>query len=126
MSTTLQEVLWFAVSTFFLFAYLVVLFQIVVDLFRDNSLPGWAKAIWIVALVFLPMLTALVYLVLRGRDMGHRQAVATRETQAEAEAYIRRVAGTSPAEQIAQANQLLKEGAITDQEFVALKAKALS
>lgn len=126
MSNNFWEFLWLIISTFFLFAYLIVLFQIVVDLFRDRELGGFAKALWIIALVFVPMLTALAYIIVRGGGMGRRQAAAQREAQAEAESYIRNIAGTSPAEQIARAQSLLKDGTITDQEFAALKAKALA
>jgi len=126
MSNNFWEFLWLIISTFFLFAYLIVLFQIIVDLFRDQKLGGFAKALWIIALVFVPMLTALAYCIVRGAGMGRRQAAAQREAQAEAESYIRNVAGTSPAEQIARAQSLLKDGTITEQEFAALKAKALA
>jgi hypothetical protein len=126
MSANFWEFLWLIISTFFLFAYLIVLFQVVVDLFRDRELGGVAKAIWIIALIFLPMLTVLAYLIARGGGMAQRQQAASRQVQADAESYIRNVAGTSPAEQIAKASALLKDGTITEQEFATLKAKALA
>lgn len=125
MSNSFWEFLWLILSSFFLFAYLIVLFQIIVDLFRDRQLGGFAKALWIIALVFVPMITALAYIIFRGGGMGRRQVAAQHEAQAEAESYIRNVAGTSPAEQIAKAQSLLKDGTITEQEFATLKAKAL-
>lgn len=125
MSNNFWEFLWLILSSFFLFAYLIVLFQIIVDLFRDRQLGGFAKALWIIALVFVPMITALAYIIFRGGGMGRRQVAAQHEAQAEAESYIRNVAGTSPAEQIARAQALLKDGTITEQEFATLKAKAL-
>src|SRR5690349_10995393 len=117
MSNNFWEFLGLIISSFFLIAYLIVLFQIIVDLFRDRELGGFAKALWIIALVFVPMLTALAYIIVRGGGMGRRQVAAQREAQAEAESYIRNVAGTSPAEQIARAQSLLKDGTITEQEF---------
>jgi hypothetical protein len=126
MSNNFWEFLWLILSTFFLFAYLIVLFQIIVDLFRDRNLGGFAKALWIIALVFVPMLTALAYIIVRGGGMGRRQVAAQREAEAEAESYIRNVAGTSPAEQIARARSLLQDGTITEAEFATLKAKALA
>jgi hypothetical protein len=125
MSNNFWEFLGLIISSFFLIAYLIVLFQIIVDLFRDRELGGFAKALWIIALVLVPMITALAYIIVRGGGMGRRQAAAQREVQAEAESYIRNVAGTSPAEQIARAQSLLKDGTITEQEFATLKAKAL-
>lgn len=126
MSSSFWEFLWLIAWSFFIISYLIVLFQIIVDLFRDREMGGFARAIWVIALIFLPMLTAIVYLLIRGQGMGQRQAQAGREAQAEAESYIRTVAGTSPAEQIARASSLLKEGVITMDEFNTLKAKALS
>jgi len=126
MSSSFWEFLWLILSAFFLLTYLIVLFQIIADLFRDRSLGGIARAIWIIALIFVPMLTALTYLIVRGQGMGRRQAQELDASRAVAETYIRRVAGTSPAEQITQARALLAEGAITDEEFKALKAKALA
>lgn len=126
MSSNFWEVLWLILSTFFLITYLIVLFQIIVDLFRDREIGGFARAIWVIALIFLPMLTALAYLLTRGSGMGRRQIQATQEARAEAETYIRNVAGTSPAEQIARASSLLKEGVISEAEFNTLKAKALA
>jgi hypothetical protein len=126
MSSSFWEFLWLILSSFFLLAYLMVLFQIVADLFRDRSMGGIAKALWIIALIFVPMLTALIYIILRGAGMGSRQAARVEQMQAEADDYIRDVARTSPADQIARANSLLREGTITEQEFQALKAKALA
>ena len=61
------------VSTFFFIAYLIVLFQVVVDLFRDSEMGGGSKVIWLIGLIFLPVLTALVYILARGRGMADRQ-----------------------------------------------------
>jgi hypothetical protein len=117
---------WLMIYSFLFIAYLMVMFQIIIDLFRDPDTSGWVKAVWIVALIFLPVLTALVYLVVRGRGMAQRQVAEVQRSQEQADDYIRRVAGTSSAEQIAQAKTLLDSGAITPQEFDTLKAKALA
>ncbi|WP_407320375.1 hypothetical protein UQW22_07960 [Isoptericola halotolerans] len=119
---------WFWLLTwwFFLVMYLVILFQIIGDLFRDRHLSGWWKALWLIALVVLPFLTALVYLIARGRGMAHRHAERLTNAQEETEAYIRDVAGTPATSQIADAKALLDSGAIDEREFAALKAKALA
>lgn len=118
---------WFIISFFLLMAYLVVLFQVITDLFRDRDTSGWVKAVWVFFLVFLPMLTALIYLIVRGKGMTERSVAAARSAQADAEAYIRSVsAGAgSPADEITRAKALLDSGAIDQAEFDALKAKAL-
>ncbi len=113
-------------STFLFVAYLFVLFQIITDLFRDHEMGGVAKAIWIIALVFLPMLTAIVYIITRGRGMAARQQAAVSRMKSESENYIRQVAGRSPAADIAEAKALLDAGTITPPEFERLKAKALA
>lgn len=119
------DLMWLILSTFVFVAYLLILFQIVSDLFRDSELGGGSKALWLIALIFLPMLTALVYVVVRGTGMAKRQRAALERSKSEAEDYIRHVAGKSPAEQIADAKALLDAGTITQEEFAKLKAKAL-
>ncbi len=113
-------------STFIFVAYLIVLFQIVVDLFRDTEMGGGSKVLWIVGLIFLPVLTSLIYILARGRGMAGRQSAAVGRARADAEAYIRDVAGRSPADQIATAKALLDAGTINADEFARLKAKALA
>jgi Short C-terminal domain/Phospholipase_D-nuclease N-terminal len=120
------DIVWLILSTFVFVAYLLVLFQILVDLFRDHELGGGFKALWIIGLIFLPVMTALVYIVARGRGMAERARAAAQRAKSEADAYIRDVAGKSPADQIATAKTLLDAGTITPDEFARLKAKALA
>jgi hypothetical protein len=121
------DLVWLMFGTFFFISYLMILFQVVADLFRDSKLGGVAKGAWIVALVFLPLLTALAYVITRGRGMAERQRAVEERTKADAEAYIRQVAGgPSPADQIASAKKLLDAGTISQEEFARLKAKALA
>jgi len=119
---------WFGllIYWFLFFAYLVILFQILTDLFRDRALSGWWKAVWIVFLVILPFLTALVYVIARGSGMAERQLSAVKAAKADTDSYIREVAGKSPAEHISDAKALLDAGVIDDAEFAQLKAKALA
>lgn len=118
---------WLLVWGFVFISYLMVLFQVVVDVFRDRSLSGAARAFWVVALIIVPFLTTVVYLITRGADMNKRQLADAAQSRAAADDYIRSVAGsTDPAEQIARAKGLLDSGAISADEFNALKAKALA
>ena len=109
-------------------AYLMVVFSIIADLFRDDTLNGWLKAIWILFLIFVPFLTALVYLIARGSGMQKRSIAQAEALRSAQDAYIRQTAGggSSAADDIAQAKSLLDSGAITQAEFDALKAKALA
>ena len=111
---------------FLLFAFLMVLFYIFSDLFRDHTTSGWVKAIWIILLIIFPPITALVYLIARGKGMQERALAEAQEVKKAQDAYIKNVAGADPAEQIAKAKQLHDQGVIDDAEFATLKAKALS
>lgn len=120
------DVIGFIIVSFVLIAYLMVMFTIVIDLFRDPDTHGGVKAVWIVCLIFLPVLTSVVYLIARGRGMAERQVAATGRAQQATDDYVRSVAGTSPADQITQAKVLLDAGTISQAEFDQLKAKALA
>ena len=128
MTNDFGEVLLWSFWFFIWIAALMVWFRCVWDLFSDQTLSGWGKAGWAILLIFVPWLGALIYLIVRGRSMGERQAAALAERQAQQAHYIKQVAGggASPAEQIANAKALLDSGAITQSEFDALKAKALA
>jgi hypothetical protein len=119
---------WIVVWCFLFVAYLMVLFYILTDLFRDRELSGWWKAVWVIFLIFVPFLTALVYLIARGNGMSERSAASVRQAQGEQDAYIRQVTGggTSAADSIANGKALLDDGTITQSEFNSLKAKALA
>lgn len=120
------DIVWLMVSTFFFIAYLFILFQVVIDLFRDTELAGGYKVLWMIGLVFVPVLTAAAYIIARGEGMSHRQRATLEKTKSETDAYIRGVAGKSPADQISDAKALLDAGTITQDEFARLKAKALA
>jgi hypothetical protein len=119
------DIIWFIIVTFAFVAYLMVLFSILSDLFRDKGTGGFEKAVWVIALIFLPFLTALIYLIVRGHGMAERNVKAAQDMQAAQDAYIRDVAGSTPADQIHKAKDLLDSGAISQAEFDAIKAKAL-
>ncbi|WP_347345292.1 SHOCT domain-containing protein [Microbacterium sp.] len=119
------DLIWWFLWAFIFVAYLMTLFSIIGDIFRDRSLSGFAKAVWFIFLIFVPILTALVYLIARGGGMAERDAETVRRYKSAQDDYIKSVAGTSPADQIAQAKSLLDSGAISQAEYDQLKAKAL-
>lgn len=120
------DVFWLIIMSFAFAAYLILLFWIFTDLFRDRGTSGWVKAVWVVFMFVLPLLTSLVYLIVRGGGMAQRSARAAKETEEAQNAYIKEVAGTNTATQIADAKRLLDEGTITAQEFEQLKSRALA
>jgi len=124
------DIIWYMLTIFVFVAYLMVLFRIISDLFSDHELAGGWKAVWIIALIFAPFLSALVYLIARGRGMAERQIARMQQVQSETNAYIQQVAGSgggkSSAQQIADSKALLDSGTVTQDEFNTLKAKALA
>jgi hypothetical protein len=120
------DVVWFILITYALVALLMVMFSIITDLFRDKETSGWVEAVWIIALVFLPIVTSLVYLIARGKSMAERSTRRAEEMKQAQDAYIREVASKStPTDQIAQARAMLDAGIISETEYERLKEKAL-
>ncbi|MEN2740033.1 SHOCT domain-containing protein [Microbacterium sp. X-17] len=119
------DLIWWFLWIFVFVAYLFALFAIIGDLFRDHKLNGWWKAVWIIFLIFVPFLTALIYLIARGRGMAERSQKEMRQVQQAQDDYIKQVAGASPSEEIAKAKSLLDAGTITQAEYDQIKAKAL-
>jgi len=118
---------WLLVWSFFMVMYLMILFQVIKDIFRDNTMNGWLKALWFVFLLVAPFLSLLIYTIARGRGMAERQAAEMRGARAEADEYIQAGAGRrAPAEEIASAKNLLESGVIDEAEFGRLKEKALA
>ncbi len=127
MWNTFWDFLWTTIVIFAFIAYLMILFNILVDLFwRDHKTSGWIKAVWVIFLIVLPYLTALVYLIARGTGMAERAREQAMQAKQETDEYIKQAAGRSPAQEIADAKNLLETGAISQAEFETLKAKALS
>ena len=121
------DLIWWFLWIFAFTAYLFALFAIIGDLFRDHKLSGWWKAVWIIFLIFVPFLTALIYLIARGNGMAERSQKEAKQYQAATDQYIRQTVGAaSPSDEIAKAKALLDSGTITQAEYDQLKAKALA
>jgi hypothetical protein len=114
---------WFIFISWAFVAYVMVMFSILGDIFRDRDMSGVAKAVWVLALVFVPFITALVYLATRGGDMAERSMRGSAMHRQQQDDYIREVAGkTSAADQITQDRALFDAGVISQSEYDALKA----
>ncbi|WP_413251317.1 SHOCT domain-containing protein [Tomitella gaofuii] len=121
------ESIWLIIVVFAFVCYLMVLWTIITDLFRDHKLSGWWKAVWVICMFIFPLLTALVYLVARGQGMAERQREAITAAKTAQDDYIRNVVQqTGPAQQIADAKALLDDGTISQDEFDTIKSKALA
>ena len=111
---------------FFAFVILIwLLITVFADIFRRRDIGGGMKAIWIIFVIVLPYLGVLIYLIAEHNGMADRSEAQMKQIKSQQDAYIQSVAGSSPADQIAQAKSLLDSGAISQAEFDALKAKAL-
>ena len=123
----LADMLWSMIAFFFLVILLWILFGVILDIFRSDDLSGGMKAVWCLFILVVPWLAVFIYLIARGRGMGERQVARVQRQQAQMDAYVRETAGGGgPADEIAGAKALLDSGAITQEEYEALKAKALS
>jgi divalent metal cation (Fe/Co/Zn/Cd) transporter len=124
---TFGNIIWFIIVVFFFTMYLMILFSVIGDLFRDHETSGWVKALWILFFLVAPFLSLLIYLIARGKGMQERALAANQAQKAAFDSYVQSTASTgNPADQIAKAKELLDAGTISQEEFDALKAKALS
>jgi hypothetical protein len=113
--------IWFVVVCIWAYVWILI------DVFRDHTMNGWAKAGWVILLIVLPLLGALIYLIVRGGSIASRESQRMIETQQAQAEYVRSVAGAGSAStEIERGQALLASGAITQAEFESLKAKALA
>ncbi|BCL18399.1 SHOCT domain-containing protein [Streptomyces tuirus] len=123
----LLSVFWSMLLFFLWIMWFVLLFRVVVDIFRDDDMNGWAKAGWLVLTVLLPFLGVFVYVIARGKGMGRREIAQARAQQEAFDARIRQAAGTegrtSSVDELAKLSEIRDRGGITDDEF--RKAKEL-
>ena len=117
------SIVWIVVWSFLFIAYLMIFFRIITDLFSDHEVSGWVKAIWIIALIFVPFLTALIYLIARGQGMRERSIKEQLDLKQASEDYIHQVATSTPTDELHKLNDLRQQGAISQEEFDRLKAK---
>lgn len=123
---TFGDLLLLVFEMFLFVVWIWILFAIISDLFRNHEMSSWTKAIWIVLLVFIPYLSALVYLIVYHNDMRERQLRAGAEAKRAAEEYIRAAAHVSPAEELQKLHELVDKGALTEAEYARAKEKLLA
>jgi hypothetical protein len=119
------SMLWF----FLFFIWIYMLIVVFGDIFRSDDLSGWAKALWTIFVIVLPYLGVFVYLIARGGKMAQRNVESQQRSQQDLDQYVRSVAGSGGSSVAAELEQLAKlrdQGTITEEEFAALKSKALA
>ena len=120
------DLLLLVVEIFLFVVWIWILFTIISDIFRDHEMSGWAKALWILFLVFIPFLTGLVYLIVRGSGMCDRAIKAQTDAKKHFDEYVREQAHASPADELHKLNDLREKGALSQEEFDQAKSKLLA
>lgn len=120
----LGDALLTVLAIFFFVIWIWILITILMDLFRDHEMSGWAKAAWVFFLIFLPFLTALVYLIVRGPGMRQRAISEQVEAKKQFDQYVQQTAaGASPVDELKKLDEMKKSGSISDEDYEKLKAK---
>jgi len=124
---TFGQALLTVLEIFLFAAWLMLLFSIIGDLFRDHGLSGWGKAAWVLFLIFVPFLAALIYLIARGGGMRERALQQQQLAQKQLDTYVRQTAGGgSAADELTKLAKLHDDKKISDQEFEQAKAKIVA
>jgi ABC-type transport system involved in cytochrome bd biosynthesis fused ATPase/permease subunit len=128
-SYPLLNVFWTMFEFFLWVIWIWILITVFIDIFRSHDLSGWAKALWFLFVLFIPLIGVLVYLIARGGSMHERAAAQARRQDAEFRSYVQQAASSSPAstaDQLAKLADLRDRGVISAEEFEREKAKTLS
>jgi len=124
---TFGQALLVVLEVFLFAAWIVILFTILTDLFRDHELSGWAKAGWVIFLIFVPFLAALIYLIARGDGMRERSIRHEQEIRGQVNEYIRETAqGSTAADELTKLAKLHDAGKLTDAQYEDAKAKVIT
>jgi ABC-type transport system involved in cytochrome bd biosynthesis fused ATPase/permease subunit len=123
---TLGDALLTVLEIFLLVIWFWILITILADLFRDHELSGWWKAVWVFFLIFVPFLTALIYLIARGHGMRERAIKEQADAQRHFDQYVRQTAGTSPVDELHKLSELKDKGAISQEEYDKMKARVVA
>jgi len=126
LATSFLTFFWSLLVIFFMVVYFLILFRVIVDLFRRHDASGWKKAAWVLFILVFPFVSVFAYLIVNGQHMGERDMAQIAQAQQQLDQHVREVSAASSADEIAKAHALLDKGAITQAEFDQIKAKALA
>jgi hypothetical protein len=120
--------LFWSMMIFFLwFAWIMLVFRVIMDVFRNDEMGGFAKALWLIFVIIVPWFGVLIYLLANGSDMTKRSIREQQAAQDEFASYVRTTAGSgSSADELTKLAGLRDSGVITDEEFAAQKTKLLA
>jgi hypothetical protein len=122
----LLNIIWTMLVFFGLFLWIALIFRAFIDLYGRHDVSGWGKAGWTILIIVIPLIGVCIYFLVDGKGIAEREMEKARKQQGEFKDYVRDVATSGPADEVAKAKSLLDSGAIDADEFAALKAKALS
>jgi len=125
-SYPLLSVFWTILEIFLWVIWIWILIWILIDIFRSHDLSGWAKALWFLFVLFIPLVGVLVYLIVRGGKMQERAVQQAQQEDKQFRSYVQDAAGTSTADQLSKLADLRDRGVITAEEFDREKAKILT
>ena len=118
---------WTILEIFLFVLWIWILIYVFIDIFRSHDLSGWAKALWFIFVLFIPLIGVLVYLIARGGSMQERAQQQARQQDKEFRAYVQDAAGSgNTADQLSKLAELRDRGVITADEFERQKAKVLA
>jgi predicted PurR-regulated permease PerM len=121
------DVLWTMFIFFLWIIWFFLLFRVIVDIFRRKDIGGGKKTLWLLFVILLPFLGVFVYLIVNSNEMADRDVQRAQASQQQFDSYVKEVAGSGgAAAEIDKAKQLLDSGAITQEEFNSINAKALA
>jgi predicted PurR-regulated permease PerM len=126
LAFSIWNAIWVVFVTFLFISVLMMMFSVIVDIFRDDSLSGWAKAAWLLFLAVFTLLALLVYVIVRGDGMTRRNIEAQQAAKQEFDSYVQDVAGGGAASELEKAAAMHAAGKLSDDEYAALKSKILS
>jgi type VI protein secretion system component VasK len=125
LAFSIWNAIWLVFVTYLFITVLMMMFSVIVDIFRDKELSGWGKAAWLLFLAVFTLLALLVYVIVRGKGMAERSVKEQVEAKESFDAYVRDVAGGGAASELEKAASMHAAGKITDDEYQALKARIL-
>ncbi|MFI6478632.1 SHOCT domain-containing protein [Nonomuraea sp. NPDC050663] len=122
----LLDLFWTMFVFFMWVLWFMLLFRIIGDLFRDDTVSGWGKTGWVILLILLPFIGVLIYLIARGKGMGEREMNRLHANQQAFRTYVRETADSGTASELAKLADLKRQGDITGEEYEQVKAKILA